>query len=308
MTAALPRVTIALSTWNGAAYLPDQLESFLRQTHTAWTLAWRDDGSTDATSTIVRDFAAGAGAGRVRDLCDTSGRIGISASFLNLLRAAPSGECVAFADQDDVWLAEKLERGIAALSRVDANCPALYCARQVLVNDALAPIGESARLAEPPGFPQALTQNIATGCTVMLNPAAVRLVAKSRAPAGTLHDWWAYIVVAAAGGRVLMDEVPTVYYRQHAGNAVGVPQTYFHRAIAALRRGPGVFMRIFRGHVDALSAQPSLLSTENRKTLIRVRDGLNAAPWRRIGALRLPALKRQNFAETQLFRLWFLLG
>ena len=122
-----------------------------------------------------------------------------------------------------MWLPEKLARGVEALDGVAAGTPALYCARQSLVNAALRPIRLSARVTDPPGFPQALTQNIATGCTVMLNADAVRLIAGAREPPDTLHDWWAYLVVTAAGGRVLIDDEPTVLYRQHAGNAVGVP-------------------------------------------------------------------------------------
>jgi glycosyltransferase involved in cell wall biosynthesis len=302
------RVAILLSTWNGAGYLPEQLASFLRLTGPSWRLYWRDDGSDDRSADIVRAFAAGQPEGRIVECGDNRGRIGITASFLTLLRHAPDDCVVAFADQDDVWLPDKLSRGVAALGRVDPQKPALYCARQSLVNEALHPIGLSARLVEPPGFPQALTQNIATGCTVMLNTEAVRLIAASREPDATLHDWWAYLVVTAAGGRVLIDEKPTVLYRQHRQNAVGVPLSPGKRALAAVRRGPGVFMRTFRQHAAALSAQPELLSPEARDALKMISAGLSDGAALRVRALRHTGLRRQNFAETQLFRLWYLLG
>ena len=301
-------IAILLSTWNGAAYLPEQLASFLRLTGPSWRLYWRDDGSEDRSADIVRRFAAEAGGQRVLECLDNRGRIGITASFLSLLRRVPRDCIVAFADQDDVWLPEKLQRGAAALEGVSQSIPALYCARQALVNATLAPIRVSARLAEPPGFPQALTQNIATGCTVMLNPAAVRLIAASREPDATLHDWWAYLVVTAAGGRVLIDDEPTVLYRQHDANAVGVPLSPWKRAVAAVRRGPGVFMRTFRQHAEALGAQPDLLSPAARDALGLISGGLRDGIAPRLKALRHPGLRRQSFAETQLFRLWFLLG
>jgi glycosyltransferase involved in cell wall biosynthesis len=304
----LPRVAILLSTWNGATYLPEQLDSFLGLTGPVWRLYWRDDGSADGSAGIVRAFAATQPEGRVVDCSDNRGHIGITASFLTLLRRAPEDSLVAFADQDDFWLPDKLSRGVAALSRIDGNTPTLYCARQSLVDATLQPIGLSARLVEPPGFPQALAQNIATGCTVMLNTAAVRLIAASREPAGTLHDWWAYLMVAAAGGRVLVDDKPTVLYRQHHENAVGVPLSPTKRALAAVRRGPGVFMRTFRQHTIALNAQPELLSPEARDTLTMIVAGLSNGTALRMRALRHPGLRRQSFAETQLFRLWYLLG
>jgi len=303
-----PPVAILLSTWNGAAFLPDQLDSFLRQRDVPWELYWRDDASCDDSAAIVRAFAAGPGAGRVFECTDDQGRLGITASFLSLLRRAPPDRVVAFADQDDVWLPEKLARGMAALANVKDGGPALYCARQSLVDAALKPLTLSASLREPPGFPQSLTQNIATGCTVMLNPAAVRLITTTTAPPETLHDWWAYLVVSAAGGQVLMDERPTVLYRQHHANAVGVRLSPRKRAMQALRRGPNVFMRTFRQHTAALTSQPELLTSDARAALAQIDCGLRDGPLRRLRALGLPGLRRQSFAETQLFRLWFLLG
>jgi hypothetical protein len=301
-------VTILLSTWNGATYLPDQLASFLRLTGPDWRIHWRDDGSEDRSVDIVRAFAAAAGAGLVVDRNDNRGRIGITASFLSLLRAAPKDCVVAFADQDDVWLPEKLTRGVDALAALEGTGPVLYCARQSLVNATLRPIRLSARLTEPPGFPQALTQNIATGCTVMLNAEAVRLIAASREPPDTLHDWWAYLVVTAAGGRVVIDDTPTVLYRQHAGNAVGVPLSTWRRAVAAIQRGPQVFMRTFRQHTESLIEQSAILAPASREALALISAGLHDGLRPRLRALRLPGLRRQSFAETQLFRLWFLLG
>ena len=300
-------VAILLSTWNGGAFLQDQLASFLDQTGVRWRVYWRDDASADGTFAQMREFAAEQN-GRVVDENDGLGRIGITASFLKLLRCAPAGRMVAFADQDDVWLPHKLRRGLTALESVPESVPALYCARQLLVDAELRPVRASAPIGGAPGFPQALTQNIATGCTVMLNPAAARLIAVAQEPPETLHDWWSYLVVTAAGGRVLIDDEPSVLYRQHGGNAVGVPLSPWRRAVAAVRRGPSVFMRTFRAHVNALSAQPELLTPDAAEALAMISAGLNDGIAPRLRALGHPGLRRQNFAETQLFRLWFLLG
>ena len=303
-----PAVCIALSTHDGRSYLDDQLRSIAEQTHENWTILWRDDGSTDDTPARMRAFAAAETTGRVVELDDKRGRLGITGSFMALVSRAPPGQILAFADQDDVWLPGKIGRGVAALARVDARQPALYCSRQFLVDSGLHALGESVAIAQPGGFPQSLTQNIATGCTVMLNPAAVRLLAAMRAPEHTLHDWWAYLVVTAAGGRVLIDDTPGVLYRQHQDNAVGVKLSFWPRALAAVRRGPGAFMGTFRAHVAALDEQHDLLHPDVQETLSVITAALRGGLLGRIGALRLPGLHRQTFAETQLFRLWFLIG
>jgi glycosyltransferase involved in cell wall biosynthesis len=187
-----PRVILLLSTYNGEKYLDQQLESLLAQTHENWVLYWRDDGSTDRTVAIMEAFAARAGQGRCACIDLSRQRCGPTTSFLTLLTAAveklAASDAIAFVDQDDVWLPHKLARGLAALKTIPPDEPALYCAPQILVDAALRRIGVSGRAPRGGAFPASLTQNIATGCTVMLNRAAAALVARSRPSPSTLHE------------------------------------------------------------------------------------------------------------------------
>jgi hypothetical protein len=307
------QVAILLSTRNGALFLQEQLESILAQSVASWVIYWRDDGSSDGTPDLMRSFARQAGRDRcielgARDGADV-GHVGIAASFLALLRAAPAGSVVAFADQDDVWLPDKLERGLAALSASDPDRPALYCARQRLVDDRLRTLGLSPHRGPPPAFPAGLTQNVATGCTVMLNPRAAALVAGARAPDGTLHDWWSYLVVGAAGGILIADPVPTVLYRQHRRNAVGAPHSALRRGLMALGRGPDAFMMLFKRHVAALLANPQALSAQAADDLALLQRALERGILARLRAIaQVRSLVRQTWLETLLFRLWFLIG
>jgi len=306
------RVVILLAVYEGAAFLCHQLASFAAQEHDDWYLIWRDDGSSDATVAMLQAFAEAQPPGRVERLADPAGQVGSAASFLALLRhAAPRLEgrdLVAFADQDDVWLPFKLARAVRALGDVPADRPTIYSARQILVDAKLNPLAVSAAVATPPGFPASLTQNLATGCTVTLNGTAARLVAGSTAPPGCQHDWWAYLLVTAAGGNFLADEEPVVLYRQHGRNAVGAPYTVTRRGWAAVRRGPGVFMGLMRQNVAALDAQRHLLTPQAQDQLDQIKVALRGGPLRRMRALRLPGLRRQTWAEQMLFRLWFMLG
>ncbi len=302
------RVAILLATYMGERFLPAQLDSLVAQTEQDWVLYWRDDGSNDRTVSLLEAFGAGPGRGRTVRVTSPAERLGPNGSFLALLRvaAARDGTAVAFADQDDVWLPDKLTRGMSALG--DDDTPTLYCSRQILVDAELRPLGESAPLPPPPGFPAALTQNIATGCTMLLNRSAARLVAESRPPSATLHDWWSYLVVSAHGGRLITDPQPTVKYRQHGSNMVGAPRSPPLRALAALKRGPDMFMNVLRAHVAALRAQPGLMTDEARRAVEVMHTGLYGT-WRdRLAALRLMGLRRQTWHETMLFRWWFLVG
>lgn len=305
-------VAVLLSTYDGAPFLGDQLASLLAQTCPDWTLLWRDDGSRDGTPEIMAAWMRGAGRGRGAAVAGPAGRLGPTPSFMALLRAAVAegrggADFVAFADQDDVWLPHKLARGADALGAVPPGTPALYCARQMLVDAGLGRIGVSAAI-RPLGFPAALTQNVATGCTVMMNRAAASLVAASEPPPTALHDWWSYLVVAAADGRLIVDPEPAVLYRQHPGNLVGSPPSLARRAVAAARRGPGVFMGVLRANVAALRAQPGLVAARNQPVLDRVHRGLTGGPGARLAALSTPGLHRQTWPETLVFRVWFMIG
>jgi len=178
----------------------------------------------------------------------------------------------------------------------------------VLVDARLNPLAVSPLLRTPPRFPASLTQNVATGCTMAMNAAAARLVAGSRAPSGCQHDWWAYLLVTAAGGTFLADEEPVVLYRQHGRNAVGAPRTFLLRGWGAIRRGPRLFMGLMRQNVAALDAQRHLLTPEARTQLDMIQRALRGGPLQRMAVLRRAGLRRQGRAEQMLFRLWFMFG
>ncbi len=306
---APPRIAILLSTYQGARFLAEQLESLRAQSHRDWVLYWRDDGSSDMTVELMRAFRAAMGDDRVVTL-DATSRLGAAGSFMCLLRRAyADGHAMAaFADQDDVWLAEKLARAAAALSAEPDDAPALYFTRQILVDDQLRRIGVSPRVRRPPGFPACLTQNLATGCTMVMNRPAMARLADTTPPAGVLHDWWCYIVIAASGGHLLADPEPAVLYRQHASNAVGARANPWRRAVAALRRGRGAYIGTLRASVAALLARPDLTTVQAHRQVLCIAKGLDLGIAQRLRALCLPGFRRQGLAETMLFRVWFLLG
>ena len=304
-------VTILLSTFNGRDFLDEQLASLRDQTHASWRLCWRDDGSLDGSGQALEAFAGTLPTHQCTPLAQDGRHRGIAQSFLTLLRLhilTGSDEVVAFADQDDIWLPDKLSRGVRALGALPTGRPALYCARQMLVDERARTIGPSPETRRPPAFPASLAQNIATGCTVMLNATAARLIASLRAPSGTLHDWWSYLVVSAAGGEILVDGVPVVLYRQHRRNAVGAPRTRLRRGAGALRRGPADFMALLHQHVGALRAAEWILSPQSSAWLAEIDEALHgslAARLRLVGSLDL---NRQTWAETAIVKLWLLTG
>lgn len=308
--AQLPRVVILLATYNGGSFLSDQLQSFLAQTHANWILFWRDDGSSDDTVLVMESFAAQHG--RCVRVTHPPGHVGAAANFFSLIRTVypmlSADDIVAFSDQDDVWLPSKLSRGVTALEAAEQGVPALYCARLLLVDAALRRIGESAKPKRFPGFSTSLTQNIAAGCTIMLNRQAVAVVASITPPPAAFHDWWCYVLVTATGGAFLYDDHEVILYRQHGGNAVGAPSHMLPRALAAMRRGPKVFMDLLRGHLDVLAAHPEILTKKVREDVVRLQAAVRGGIRQRLLALHALRLRRETVLETVLFWIWFVIG
>ncbi|WP_086651372.1 glycosyltransferase [Acetobacter cibinongensis] len=307
-------IYILLSIYNGALYLNEQLASLEQQNHTDWVLLWRDDGSTDNSQAIMQAFTAKVGHARCKAVGLDNGRHkGVQNSYSTLLAAVPENAMAAFCDQDDVWLPDKLTRGWQALLATPVTQPGLYCARQTLTDRHLVATGLSPHLPSQTSFLEAMTQNIATGCTVILSPAACRLLKASPPPAGKiLHDWWAYLMVCAAGGRVVTDNQPVLLYRQHGANTVGSQARFMHRAFAALKRGRHAFMAIFWANTQTLLADRDHVAPQNVQSLLILEKGRHsglAGLLARFSILRqLPGLKRHGMMEQLVFKLWFLLG
>ncbi|MBS1028440.1 glycosyltransferase [Gluconobacter albidus] len=302
-------IAILLSLYNGTAYLDAQLASLLAQTHTDWSLYWRDDASTDNSKSRMRAFAEGPGQGRCIEITSRHERLGVAGSYAHLLDAIPDTPYVAFADQDDIWEPQKLEWAMNATQDAanhhPVGTPLLYCARQYLTNADLVIFQKSPPLRHKPDFPASLTQNIATGHTVLLNAAAHRLLRNNPPPPSILHDWWAYLLTAAAGGDIIFDTRCVSYYRQHAHNTVGATGSFIRRAWAACRRGPRAFMTIFHANVQHLLNQPEILSAPTMRLLNDIAQA-RTFPARLRLLFRYPTLRRQRFSENTVFRIWYL--
>lgn len=216
------KVAILLATYNGERFLGEQLESFQRQHHTNWCVWASDDGSADSTPNILKEWGAKVGIERLHVLRGPSQ--GSSKNFLSMVHnTGIRADYYAYSDQDDVWEDDKLTRAVEWLSAQPSNEPALYCTRTRLVDEAGRELGVSELFSRPPSFANALMQNITGGNTMVFNDAARQLLLEVPATQPlVIHDWWTYIVVSAVGGAICFDPYPSVRYRQHGANLIGM--------------------------------------------------------------------------------------
>ena len=107
-----PTISVVMATYNGERYLVEQLESIRRQTRLPDELVIGDDASTDSTVEIVQRFEQSA---PFPVVLLRHAQTGLGDNFLQSLEAS-QGDLVAFSDQDDVWLKDKLKRCSEALT------------------------------------------------------------------------------------------------------------------------------------------------------------------------------------------------
>lgn len=220
-----PTVEILLATHDGEPWLADQVRSIREQTHRDWRLVLCDDASHDGTVALARELARGDDRIVVTERAAPAGSA--ARSFLDLV-AASRGRYVMLADQDDVWLPQKVEQTLETMRglevRLGPDVPALVHTDLTVVDAELRVLEPSLVRSqvldtERTRLASIVTQNPVTGCTVMVNRALADLVAPPF-DGVAMHDWWLAVIAAAFGGIAFLD-TPTVLYRQHGGNTVG---------------------------------------------------------------------------------------
>lgn len=294
-------VEILMGVHNGVPYLPAQLESLSEQTYSTWRLTVSDDSPTVESAALITEF----GAGIAQPVTVRPGpRKGFAANYMHLLRQMGEGH-VALADQDDVWLPDKLARAMGMLAEAPPGRPALYCARSIYW-DGAERRQPSPVLGRPTSFRNALIENVAQGNTIVMNPAAAGLVREAAhlVPDGTIfaHDWWLYLLLAGAGGHVIVDNgPPPLLYRQHAQNLIGSGAGLS----AQIRRKQlvlaGAFGERLMMNIAALRACGHLLLPETRSTLEAFATVRRRPVLGRLAGLGPLRLYRQSYGGTLRF-------
>lgn len=220
----MTEIDILLATYNGERYISAQLDSLLRQTWPDFRVLIRDDGSSDATRQIVRQYAASHPTRIV--LFDDHRNLGVVANFAELMRLSDA-PYIMLCDQDDVWLPGKVQSTFAALKRLEqrhgSDVPLLVHTDLRVVDEALQTIAPSflkqAHLHTGHTLGRLLIKNNVTGCTTIFN----RVLLEKALPIPSscmMHDWWLALVAAAFGHAAFLPRAD-ILYRQHSRNVAG---------------------------------------------------------------------------------------
>lgn len=218
----MSKVAILLSTYNGAPFIEEQINSLLTQSHQHARIIARDDGSIDDTRSILINSGI--------ETLPNDQNLGAQASYFTLLQHAvkyTNADYFMFCDQDDVWKADKIEITLSRLLELEANnrdLPALVHSDLEVVDQQLNTIASSMWKYEyilpyKNSFSRLLIQNTVTGCTTMINRSLAEKCLTTP-PNAIMHDWW-LALIASYFGRIGIIESPTILYRQHQANTIG---------------------------------------------------------------------------------------
>lgn len=248
-------VAILMSTYNGAKYLKDQLQSIINQSYSNWHLYIRDDGSSDETGEIIKSYAKKDS--RISIIHDTLGNIGSVRSFFYLLEQVDSNFYM-FSDQDDYWKQDKIQKSILLLKQHNhKRKPICVYTNLQIVDDNLE--GNELLLTKTwQDFPKLFFTNNLYGCTMLFNNFLKEKIKFDQLNYDNIyvHDWWLALVCAIFGEIYYLDE-PTILYRQHYGNQIGATS----KSINVLIK------RLFSKSKDEKSLQSTILFAEELEKL-----------------------------------------
>lgn len=224
------KISVALCTFNGEKYLSEQLESILRQDRSVDEVIICDDGSTDKTVAIIKQ-ALCSNPSIIHYFQNETG-LGSVKNFEKAI-ATCTGDIIFLADQDDVWLPEKVKK----LCNIFENDPSV---KLVFTNGALIDengISLHQTLWERWGFDTAIQKawidnktafedlknnhNRITGATVAFRSELKEFMFPFDLPHLYYHDAWLGLLAAGSNGlRYINDTL--INYRVHAAQQVGV--------------------------------------------------------------------------------------
>jgi glycosyltransferase involved in cell wall biosynthesis len=275
-----PAVDVLLATYNGERFLREQIDSILAQDYINIRVLARDDGSSDATVSILNEYAARLPS-RFRVMPPSPGTGSPKDNFLLLMRAS-SAQYICFSDQDDIWLSDKVSRTKQAMdeleSRWGADAPLLVFTDARVVDDELRTLHESFwahEKIEPDrihDLPLLLGRSVVTGCTMLLNRRLLELSFAMPSEA-SMHDRWIGLL-ACTIGKACVVKAQTLLYRQHGRNVVGIGK----KTVSL----PGLFQRLVKREARqmqwAISQRQAeaLLRTHSAELSSKHRDLLRA--------------------------------
>ena len=231
----MPHVVVLMATFNGEKHIAEQLDSILGQKAVTVTVYVRDDHSADTTTVIVERYSRQYA--NVILLSSLPQRMRVTRNFYSIVRDIEMVpfDYMAYADQDDIWLPDKLSAAIYSIKGSGSNCYASNLLRadengniikeRSVLKRCISYLfnSKSARQTRYDHYFEAAS----AGCTLVLDKTATVYFQErvqqiyDQLPGDTSHDWSTYAITRIGGFTWTIDTGSYIIYRQHADNAYG---------------------------------------------------------------------------------------
>lgn len=300
-----PKLSVVLAAYNGAPYLPEQLESIMNQTHPVDEILVRDDFSTDNTKEVILNWMDAHPEAPIR-LIEAEKNLGYIGNFACLLEQV-TGDYIFLSDQDDRWHPDKVEKLLAAAKeKPDAK---LIASSFEFMNQEgniyTVPLNEGWsnqnlipwEVENPKGInvvtkEQMLLHNYFQGCAMMITKELADDYT-SRNDLALAHDWFLALLASSYDALYYLDE-PLFDYRIHDSNVTGLPQAKKDSKLLRMRRHFNRYYRVSviadmeRVYSTIQRAIPELDGQEIQERLefcrayLKAIDGKNVKEYRKI--------------------------
>ncbi len=218
------KVAVIMSTYNGERFIKEQLDSILNQTYKNVEIIIRDDGSTDKTVEIIKDYQK---TNKNIELF-IGENLGFIKSFFELLKLAEA-DYYSYADQDDIWMPNKIEIAVNSLNELDDSKPNMVFGNSDYYDENMKFIGHGEK-DKKYSFLSALFACVGQGMTMTVNKKTRDMIIENMPKTCFFHDWWTYLLCIGLGN-VAYNNVTTVKYRRRKENATSEGQGYFRLLI-----------------------------------------------------------------------------
>lgn len=312
----MKKVILITSTYNGEKYLPALLDSIFAQTYSNIDLFVRDDGSRDATVSILRDYQKRAPEGkRIILVNDSTGdweNKGAHQSYHCLMRSLDHADYYIFCDQDDVWDPRKVARAVSHMEQYPSDIPVLYTHNYYVCDSSLRiehtlPDRKNISSAEMSRIDLAKVIMTGTWAGVGMAQAFNHTLKKLTFDTGDFEcsiaiDCWISWVVAGMNGALIYDREPLAYYRRHegtysSGDANGLARyrdwkKHMDRHCNNIVNGIHNYNKLYSGMVSV-----------ERQKFLSLFDGRN-----RLKKFLYPHRLRNSLVDEAAFRILILIG
>jgi glycosyltransferase involved in cell wall biosynthesis len=280
---------VLLSTFNGEKYLEELLESLEKQENVEFSVIVRDDGSTDHTLQILESFKE-----RLKIELHVGANVGSNASYKLLMNLAQNRnfDYIAFCDQDDVWLPDKLNRGALKLAESKKSH---YSSKRLCFSGQGNKVKLFPKVNPVISFSRAIFENYSAGCTFIISQGHFHNL--MRLGCTEIRGNYDHImqVMSVIQNKSFFDSESRICYRLHSENTIGVLRLR-DRRISKTAKEIQYKLGMLEEIVARMGSSLTIEDQNFASKLLSIGKDFKQSLW----ILKLPRMRHKRFEDVAL--------